>query len=78
MSSDFSIVRHAILKEAWASGENLDRFRIQDSELGVYLIFLENSTRTKESFRNAARFHNVKLNIFRCRIVVVYQIRESG
>ncbi len=53
-----------MLKEAWSSGENLDRFRIQDSELGVYLIFLENSTRTKESFRNAARFHNLKLNMF--------------
>jgi len=29
-----------------------------------YLIFLENSTRTRESFRNAALYHGMKLNIF--------------
>lgn len=39
-------------------------FRINDPELGVYLMFFENSTRTKESFRNAACFHNVKMNNF--------------
>jgi len=52
------------LKEAWASGGDLEPFRIRDPELGVYLMFLEDSTRTKESFRNAASFHDVKLNIF--------------
>ena len=40
------------------------RFRIEDRDIAVYLIFLEDSTRTKESFRNAASFHNVKLNPF--------------
>ena len=32
----------------------------------VYLIFLEDSTRTKESFRNAALFNGSKVNIFDC------------
>lgn len=44
-------------------GDTTD-FRINDPELGVYLMFFENSTRTKESFRNAAAFHKVKLNNF--------------
>ena len=52
------------LKEAWRNGDDLEQFRIHDPELGVYLMFLENSTRTKESFRNAASFHDVKLNVF--------------
>ena len=52
------------LKEAWSSGGDLGPFRVSDPELGVYLMFLEDSTRTKESFRNAARFHDVKLNVF--------------
>lgn len=52
------------LKEAWLNGGDLDPFRINDPELGVYLMFLEDSTRTKESFRNAASFHDVKLNVF--------------
>lgn len=30
----------------------------------VYLLFMEGSTRTKESFRNAAIYHNVKVNEF--------------
>lgn len=52
------------LKEAIASGGDLSRFRIDDLGLGLYLIFLEDSTRTKESFRNAASFHRVKVNDF--------------
>lgn len=52
------------LKKAWLEGGDLDPFRIHDPELGVYLMFLEDSTRTKESFRNAALFHDVKLNVF--------------
>ncbi len=52
------------LKAAWASGGDLSPFRICDPELNVYLMFLEDSTRTKESFRNAANFHDVKLNVF--------------
>ncbi|MCG8453519.1 MAG: aspartate carbamoyltransferase [Spirochaetales bacterium] len=52
------------LKEAWRTGGDLEPFRVDDPELGVYLMFLEDSTRTKESFRNAACFHNVKLNVF--------------
>ena len=52
------------LKEAWLNGGDLEPYRIHDPELGVYLMFLEDSTRTKESFRNAAAFHDVKLNVF--------------
>jgi len=52
------------LKESLRSGKDLDRFRINDSELAVYLMFLEDSTRTKESFRNAAIFHRLKVNDF--------------
>lgn len=52
------------LKLALAAGENVDRFRIDRADLGLYLFFLEDSTRTKESFRNAAKFHNVRVNDF--------------
>ncbi len=51
-------------KEVWASGGDLTPFRISDPELNVYLMFLEDSTRTKESFRNAAKFHDITLNVF--------------
>mmetsp|Transcript_9423 Transcript_9423/g.26043 ORF Transcript_9423/g.26043 Transcript_9423/m.26043 type:complete len:570 (-) Transcript_9423:56-1765(-) len=55
------------LKHAWHHGSesDLDPFRIQaPKELSVWLMFLEASTRTKESFRNAANFHNATLNTF--------------
>lgn len=52
------------LKQAMLSGENVDEFRRLDADLGAYLVFLEDSTRTKESFRNAAKFHGVKVNDF--------------
>jgi len=52
------------LKEAILTGENLDKFKLNDPTFGIYLMFFESSTRTKESFRNAAKFHNVKLNNF--------------
>jgi glucan phosphorylase len=35
---------------------------LANPDLGVYEIFLEDSTRTSESFKNAAKFHRVKLN----------------
>ncbi|MBB6479057.1 aspartate carbamoyltransferase [Spirochaeta isovalerica] len=54
----------AELKQLIREGGDTSDFRIDDPELGVYLMFFENSTRTKESFRNAAAFHNVKLNNF--------------
>jgi aspartate carbamoyltransferase len=54
----------AELKTLIRDGGDTSAFKINDPELGVYLMFFENSTRTKESFRNAARFHNVKLNNF--------------
>lgn len=54
------------LKEALRSGDRarIDRFRVDRPDLSVYLLFLEDSTRTKESFRNAAKFHNLRVNDF--------------
>ncbi len=40
----------------------MDKFRIDDADFGIYEVFLESSTRTKESFRNAAKFHHAKLS----------------
>lgn len=52
------------LKEAILSRSDTSRFRIDRPKLGLYLFFMEDSTRTKESFRNAAKFHTLKLNNF--------------
>lgn len=53
-----------ILKAAMEAQDEevLSRFRIDDRDFGVYEVFLEDSTRTKESFRNAANFHHVKVS----------------
>lgn len=40
----------------------LDAFRIDDGDFGMYEIFLEDSTRTRESFKNAAMFHRIKVS----------------
>ena len=40
----------------------MDEFRINDPDFGIYEVFLEDSTRTKESFRNAANFHHSKVS----------------
>ncbi len=52
------------LKEAIASGNHsvVDSFRIADPNFGMYEIFLEDSTRTRESFKNAGLFHHIKLS----------------
>lgn len=42
--------------------EILKRFRIDNPDFGIYEVFLEDSTRTKESFRNAAKFHRSKVS----------------
>ncbi|MCQ2604217.1 MAG: bifunctional aspartate carbamoyltransferase catalytic subunit/aspartate carbamoyltransferase regulatory subunit [Spirochaetia bacterium] len=42
--------------------EKIDEFRINDPDFGIYEVFIEDSTRTKESFKNAAEFHRVKLS----------------
>lgn len=54
------------LKAAWSSqdSETLGGFRIHDMDYGIYEVFLEDSTRTRESFRNAAEFLGVKLSLF--------------
>merc|ERR1719183_1293808 len=52
------------LKEAIRTEGDLDRFRLRNPESAVYTIFMEDSTRTKESFRNAAEFHGMKVNVF--------------
>jgi aspartate carbamoyltransferase len=40
----------------------LEKYRIDDKDFGIYEVFLEDSTRTKESFRNAANFHHAKVS----------------
>ncbi len=52
------------LKEALDHGDikTVDSFRIDDPDFGIYEVFLEDSTRTKESFKNAAQFHRAKLS----------------
>ena len=52
------------LKERIRNGGDLSPFRIADPTLGIYLVFLEDSTRTRESFANAAKFHGAKTNPF--------------
>ena len=39
-----------------------DEFRVNDPDFGIYSVFLENSTRTKDSFKNAAKFHHAKVS----------------
>ena len=52
------------LKTKWANKEDLTEFQIKN-QTGIYIVFLEPSTRTKESFVNASKFHkNAKINIF--------------
>lgn len=46
--------------------KKLDEFRINDPDFGIYEVFLEDSTRTKESFRNAAKFHHAKVSELLC------------
>jgi len=55
------------LKAALGRGERAKSFRIQNPDIGFYLMFFEDSTRTKESFRNAAIFHGLKVNDFDAR-----------
>jgi aspartate carbamoyltransferase len=52
------------LKEAALAGGRLDGFRLDERDFQVYLIFMEDSTRTRESFRNAASFLGARTNVF--------------
>ncbi len=52
------------LKNKWLRKEDLSEFQIKEA-VNIYIVFVEPSTRTKESFINAARFHkNARVNIF--------------
>ena len=57
----FSKVRELKKTVAAEDKASQDGFRINDPDFGIYEVFLEDSTRTKESFRNAANFHHAKL-----------------
>ncbi len=59
----FSLVRK--LKKAVKENDTalVDSFRINDPDYGIYEVFLEDSTRTKESFRNAISFHHAKSTV---------------
>src|SRR5690606_38108173 len=53
------------LKKKWKNKEDCSEFEIKLPSVGIYRVFTEPSTRTKESFINAAKFHkNAKTNIF--------------
>ncbi len=52
------------LKSELAAGGDAASFRIADPDYSAYMVFLENSTRTRESFRNAALFHRVRATMF--------------
>ena len=52
-------LKHAMEENDFAV---MDSYRINDKDFGIYEVFLEDSTRTKESFRNAANFHHVKVS----------------
>jgi aspartate carbamoyltransferase len=52
------------LKEEVRAGGDARAFRIDDRDYQAYLIFMEDSTRTRESFRNAAKFAGCRTNVF--------------
>jgi aspartate carbamoyltransferase len=54
----------AEFKKAYFGGGDTSSFLINDPDYAAYLLFFENSTRTKESFRNAVLYHKMKLNNF--------------
>jgi len=67
------------IKEATLSMEHgrvLDGYRINDPDVALYLFFMEDSTRTKESFRNAAKFHGLRVNDFDAK-TSSFQKKES-
>jgi aspartate carbamoyltransferase len=55
-----------LLKQAYETNDSptLDLFKIPNKQTGIYEVFLEDSTRTKESFRNAIEFHGIEGKIF--------------
>jgi aspartate carbamoyltransferase len=52
------------IKRAVLSGADAKPFRLNDRDYSVYLIFMEDSTRTRESFRSAAKFLGARTNLF--------------
>ena len=52
------------LKSLSLSRGDVRKFKIDDRDYQVYLIFMEDSTRTRESFRNAAKFLGCRTNMF--------------
>lgn len=48
----------------WWDEASLRLFKIPNPNIGIYEVFLEDSTRTKESFRNAIEFHDVRGKVF--------------
>ena len=82
--NDFSIDEQIYLyskareiKEAIANRRDLSEYQVDDPGLGIYLLFLEDSTRTKESFRNAAKFYGAKVNDFQAKTSSITTKKES-
>jgi len=54
------------IKHAIKANEDVDVFRVNNPDIGIYLVFMMGSTVTKNSFLRAAQFHNTKVNDFDC------------
>lgn len=65
------------IKEAVISDGDVSEYRTGEQDLGLYLLFLEDSTRTKESFKNAAKFHGVRVNNFDVQASSIVTKKES-
>lgn len=59
------LYQHARRLKAAVNAEDqatIDAYRVADPDFGLYEVFLEDSTRTRESFKNAAHFHRLKFS----------------
>ncbi|MBN2737669.1 MAG: aspartate carbamoyltransferase [Spirochaetales bacterium] len=52
-----------LFKDDLLNGRDVSPYRIVNRNIGIYMVFLEDSTRTKESFKNAASFHDTRLTV---------------
>lgn len=50
------------IKHAIKANGDVDVFRVNNPDIGIYLVFMMGSTVTKNSFLRAAQFHNTKVH----------------
>ena len=81
--SDFTIEEEMFLyhqtnrlKKNGKIKKDCSEFEIKLPSVGIYIVFTEPSTRTKESFINAAKFHkNAKTNILNLSILHLIKVK---